>query len=80
MLNLFRRHSYLAHCLNPLEWKPITGSLVVTEGPYEMTDAAGNFIRVCTVWLDAIQVLHHAVPGLSLICSQDGHHRYKLIK
>ena len=45
-----------------------------------MTDAAGNFIRVCTVWLDAIQVLHHAVPGLSLICSQDGHHRYKLIK
>ena len=24
--------------------------------------------------------LHHAVPGLSLFCSQDGHHWYKLIK
>ena len=41
---------------------------------------AGYFTRVCTVWLDTIQVLHHAVPGLSLFCPQDDHHRYKLIK
>ena len=45
-----------------------------------MTDVAGHFIRVCTVWLDAIQVLHHAVPGLILFCSHDGHHLYILIK
>ena len=55
--------------LQPLEWKPMTGSLVITEDTYEMPHDR-SFIRVtgCTVWLDTIQLLHHAVPGLSLFC------------
>ena len=54
------------------EWKPITGSLVITEDPYEMPHD-GSFIRVCTVWLDTIKVL-------SLFGSHDDHYRNKLIK
>ena len=53
--------------------------MVIIEDPYEMS-YDGHFIRVCTVWLDTMKVLHHAVPGLSLFCSQDDHHRNKLIK
>ena len=34
------------------------------------------FIRVITVGLDTMQVLHHVVAGLSLLCSKGDHHRY----
>ena len=88
ILNLFRRYSYVAYCIKPIEWKPITGSLVITEDPYEMPhDGSFHYglhclvrynpgVASCGTWSESVPCfVVHCFVSLLVLQLLDGENR-----